>query len=197
MTDDGSEGRAVFAESFKTLTKTITNPLFLFGGVVGILGGWVICWCLFVLPFHSNLKEREQQLEKWSQLNHQMQTLTMENRELSQTELRQFVAMNQEAATRFMEVQRLLHDRELRMTDTPASFFIVPICVLIATLAGIIMILKTLNARALATVDSVIHMAPCEMVQEIVARHIVVQGARMVHVLPTPDPNSANAELTE
>lgn len=192
MTNERSEGQPVFAESLRTLTNTVTNPLFLFGGGVGILGGWIICWCLSVLPFHGNMKELQTQLKKWSQLNQQMLTNTMENRELSQTELKQFVAMNQKAATQFMEVQRLLHDREIRMTSTSASFFIIPICILIVTLVGIVMILKSLHSRALLTVEHVVVMAPREMVQEIVARHIAVQPVQMRHVLPAPAPANAD-----
>src|ERR1700689_1329660 len=94
------------------------------------LRGGGLCWAVFVLPFHKNLSDREAQLEKWSQLNQQMEQVTQENRELSQTELKQFVAANQEAAASFLEVQRSLHERELRLTETPTSFVLIPVCVL-------------------------------------------------------------------
>src|SRR5205085_5838637 len=106
-----------------------------------------------VLPFHKNLSEREAQLQNWSQLNQQLQRLAMANRELSQAELKQFVAANQEATVSFQEVQRYLHERELRMTETPTSFILIPVCILAITCCGVVFFFKALNQRALATVD--------------------------------------------
>jgi len=175
MTRYEYEKQGYSAASSGTVFKTVTNPLFVFGSVFGVVCGAAICWYLFVLPLHNNLHQRETQLEKWSQLNRQMQQLTMENRNLSQTQLKQYLVMNQKAAVDFMEVLQRLHQREIRLTQTPISFFIIPLCVLVIALAGFVLVLKTLNARALATVEYVLHLAPREMVQEIIARHLAVQ----------------------
>jgi hypothetical protein len=176
--NDAERGTPVFGESLKLVAKTVTNPLFLFGVLFGHVAGWGLCWAVFVLPFHHNLSEREAQLEKWSQLNLQAQQRAMENHELSQTELKRFVAANQEAATSFQEVQRYLHEREIRLTETPTTYILIPICVLGITFIGVVFFFKALNQRALATVDHVLHLAPREMVYEVIGRHIMLESPR-------------------
>ncbi len=173
MNQEREQANSVFADSLKVVVATATNPHFLFGTVFGVVIGGGICACLFVVPFQKNLKEREDQLESWSRLNQQMQQLTQDNRSMSQEELKKYVAINQAAATQFVEVEKTLHDRELRLTTVPTGFIMIPLVVLVVALGGIVLILKTLNARALATVEHVLHLAPREMVHEIVSRHIV------------------------
>jgi|GEM_PF-2920811 len=182
---NGSQERAggAFGEPLEIVATTITNPLFLFGIVFGGVVGWGLCWAVFVLPFHKNLSEREAQLEKWSQLNQQAQQLVMEIRTLSQTELKQFVAANQEAAASFQEVQRYLHERELRLTETPTSYILIPVAVLAVTCCGLVFFFKALNQRAMVTVDHVLQLAPREMVQDVVSRHVLLQSARVPPLL--------------
>lgn len=184
---DGKSSDRVFSESLRLVATTVTNPLFLFGIGFGGVVGWGLCWAVFVLPFHKNLADREAQLEKWSRLNLQLQELAAENRELSQAELKQYVAANQEATTSFMEVQRSLHERELRLIQTPTSFVLVPIAVLAVACFGVVFFFKALNQRALATVDHVMDLAPSEMIQEVVRRHVLIEAPSSRRMLATHD----------
>jgi hypothetical protein len=180
-----------FAEALSTVAKTVINPLFLFGGVFGSVIGAALCWVLLVLPIHKNLSEREAQLEKWSELNQQLQKIAMENRELSQNELKQFVAENQQAAVSFSEVQSLLRERELRLTETPISFILIPISVVICTFLGVVFLFKALNQRALVTVENVVQLAPRDIVQEVVRRHLPSSSPRSTDLI---DVSSKRAE---
>ena len=67
----------------------------------------------------KNLADREAQLDHWSQLNQQLQQQTMDNRNMSQAELKQFIASNQEAAAAFAEIQRRLQQREMPFERNP------------------------------------------------------------------------------
>src|ERR1700692_5142710 len=109
---------SLFFASLRTILQIVVNPLFLFGGVAGAVVGWSLCWIFFLLPYQRNLGEREAQLEHWSQLNQQLQEQTMDNRSISQTELKQYIAANQESAAEFAEVQRRLQEREIRLSET-------------------------------------------------------------------------------
>ena len=87
--------------SFQVALSLVMNPLIWFGVVAGAFIGWGFCWIVFVLPFQKNLGEREAQLDHWSALNQQLQQLTMDNRSMSQVELKQYIASNDEAAAAF------------------------------------------------------------------------------------------------
>jgi hypothetical protein len=86
-----------------------------------------------------------------------------------------------------MEVQRFLHERELRLVQTPTSFVLVPIAVLVVTICGVVLIFNVLNQRALVTIEHVMGIAPSEMIQEVVRRHIVIEAASPRRRLPNND----------
>lgn len=172
-TQNNDHPEGAFRISARLVGQTVFNPLFLFGGGFGSVVGWILCWIAFVMPFHRNLGEREAQLEKWSKLNQQMQEMTMVNRNLSQVELERWSAMNRDAATTFMDVQRRLHDREIRMTEIPVNFVLIPIAVLTLVCGATMSIFYFLNCRATITLEDVVHMAPADMVRTIVSRRAI------------------------
>lgn len=170
--DDQTNG--VYLHSLRIVASTITNPLFLFGVLFGSVAGGALCWIIIVLPFQDILRQREVQLEEWSRLNMQMLELAKDTRGLTQEELKRYVTLNQETAIEFQEVQRHLHERELRMTQTPTSYILIPVAILAFTCIGIVFLFMALNQRAMATIEHVVHLAPREMVQEVLNRHILL-----------------------
>jgi hypothetical protein len=152
--------------------------------VAGVFIGWGICWLVFVLPFQKNLASREAQLDHWSQLNQQLQEQTADNRNMSQSELKQFIASNQEATAEFAEIQRRLQQRELRLSETPIAFVLVPIVVLALTFGGVVLVFRAINQKAEETVELVMQLAPHEMVQAVVARHAVLNGSSNQNAVP-------------
>jgi hypothetical protein len=162
--------------SLGTVVPLFLNPLVWVGVVAGSLIGWGICWVVFVLPFQKNLSDREAQLDHWSQLNQQLQQQTLDNRGMSQVELKQYIASNQEAAASFAEIQRRLQQREIRLSETPIWQVLIPIAVLTIAFSGVVLVLKAMNQRALSTIENVLHLAPRELVQEVVQRHIALNG---------------------
>jgi hypothetical protein len=165
--------------SVSTGVPLVLNPLAWVGAVAGVFIGWGICWLVFVLPFQKNLASREAQLDHWSQLNQQLQEQTADNRNMSQSELKQFIASNQEATAEFAEIQRRLQQRELRLSETPIAFVLVPIVVLAMTFAGVVLVFRAINQKAEETVELVMQLAPHEIVQAVVARHAVLNGQRV------------------
>ena len=172
--------------SVGTIVPLFLNPLAWVGAVAGALIGWGICWIVFVLPFQKNLAEREAQLDHWSQLNQQLQQQTMDNRNMSQSELKQFIASNQEATAAFAEIQRRLQQREIRMTETPISFVLIPISVVALAFGGVVLLFKAMNQRALMTVEHVMQLAPHEIVQAVVARHVALTAPRVAGLPALP-----------
>jgi radical SAM superfamily enzyme len=172
--------------SVSTVVPLVLNPLAWIGAVAGVFIGWGICWLVFVLPFQKNLASREAQLDHWSQLNQQLQEQTADNRNMSQSELKQFIASNQEATASFAEIQRRLQQRELRLSETPIAFVLVPIAVLALTFGGVVLLLRALNQRALMTVEHVMQLAPHEIVQAVVARHAALNGSSVQTVVALP-----------
>ncbi len=164
--------------SVGTIVPLFLNPLAWVGAAAGALIGWGICWVVFVLPFQKNLAEREAQLDHWSQLNQQLQQQTMDNRNMSQAELKQFIASNQEATAAFAEIQRRLQQRELRMSETPIYYVFIPIAVVALGFAGVVILFKAMNQRALLTIEDVIQLAPQELVRTVVARHMALNAPR-------------------
>jgi len=154
--------------------------------VAGVFIGWGICWLVFVLPFQKNLASREAQLDHWSQLNQQLQEQTADNRNMSQSELRQFIASNQEATAEFAEIQRRLQQRELRLSETPIAFVLVPIVVLALTFGGVVLVFRAIHQKAGETVELVMQLAPHEMVQAVVTRHAVLNGSSVQTVVTLP-----------
>ncbi len=172
--------------SVATLVPLFLNPLAWVGAVAGALVGWGICWIVFVLPFQKNLAEREAQLDHWSQLNQQLRQQTMDNRNMSQSELKQFIASNQEATAAFAEIQRRLQQREIRMSETPIYFVLIPISVVALAFGGVVLLFKAMNQRALMTVEHVMQLAPHEIVQAVVARHIALTAPRFTGLAALP-----------
>jgi hypothetical protein len=157
-----------------TVMPLFFNPLAWVGVVAGALIGWGICWVVFVLPFQKNLAEREVQLDHWSQLNQQLQRQTMDNRNMSQTELKQLISSNEEATVQFAEIQRRLQQRELRLSETPIYYVCIPIGVVALVLAGVVILFKAMNQRALATIEDVVQLAPDDMIRAVLARHVAL-----------------------
>ena len=178
--------------SVGTIVPLFLNPLAWVGAVAGALIGWGICWIVFVLPFQKNLAEREAQLDHWSQLNQQLQQQTMDNRNMSQSELKQFIASNQEATAAFAEIQRRLQQREIRMSETPIYFVLIPISVVALAFGGVVLLFRAMNQRALMTVEHVMQLAPHEIVQAVVARHVALTAPRVAGLAALP---SAEMEL--
>jgi hypothetical protein len=174
--------------SLQAMLPLVMNPLIWFGVVMGAVIGWGFCWIVFVLPFQKNLGEREAQLDHWSALNQQLQQLTMDNRSMSQAELKQYIASNDEAAAAFSEIQRRLQEREIRMSETPISFVFIPISVVAIAFAGVVLIFKALNQRALVTIEHVMQLAPHEMVHEVVQHHIALYAPRSAGVVALQSP---------
>ena len=172
--------------SVSTVVPLVLNPLAWIGAVAGVFIGWGICWLVFVLPFQKNLASREAQLDHWSQLNQQLQEQTADNRNMSQSELKQFIASNQEATASFAEIQRRLQQRELRLSETPIAFVLVPVAVLALTFGGVVLLFRALNQRALMTVEHVMQLAPHEIVQAVVARHAALNGSGVQTVVALP-----------
>jgi hypothetical protein len=172
--------------SLGTVIPLFLNPLAWVGAVAGALIGWGICWIVFVLPFQKNLAEREAQLDHWSQLNQQLQQQTMDNRNMSQSELKQFIASNQEATAAFAEIQRRLQQREIRMSETPIYFVLIPISVVALAFGGVVLLFKAMNQRALMTVEHVMQLAPHEIVQAVVARHVALAAPRFTGLTALP-----------
>jgi len=172
--------------SVGTIVPLFLNPLAWVGAVAGALIGWGICWIVFVLPFQKNLAEREAQLDHWSQLNQQLQQQTMDNRNMSQSELKQFIASNQEATAAFAEIQRRLQQREIRMSETPIYFVLIPISVVALAFGGVVLLFKAMNQRALMTVEHVMQLAPHEIVQAVVARHVALTAPRVAGLPALP-----------
>jgi hypothetical protein len=172
--------------SVGTIVPLFLNPLAWVGAVAGALIGWGICWIVFVLPFQKNLAERESQLDHWSQLNQQLQQQTMDNRNMSQSELKQFIASNQEATAAFAEIQRRLQQREIRMSETPIYFVLIPISVVALAFGGVVLLFKAMNQRALMTDEHVMQLAPHEIVQAVVARHVALTAPRVAGLPALP-----------
>jgi hypothetical protein len=172
--------------SVGTVVPLLLNPLAWIGAVAGVFIGWGICWVVFVLPFQKNLGEREAQLDHWSQLNQQLQQQTMDNRGMSQVELKQFIASNQEATAAFAEIQRRLQEREIRLSETPIYFVVIPIIIVAIAFAGAVLLFKAMNQRALATIDQVIELAPNEIIQAVVARHVALNPPRATSLAALP-----------
>ena len=172
--------------SVSTVVPLVLNPLAWVGAVAGVFVGWGICWLVFVLPFQKNLASREAQLDHWSQLNQQLQEQTADNRNMSQAELKHFIASNQEATASFAEIQRRLQQRELRLSETPIAFVLVPIAVLALTFGGVVLLFRAMNQRALMTVEHVLQLAPHEIVQAVVARHAALNGSSVQTVVALP-----------
>ena len=172
--------------SVGTIVPLFLNPLAWVGAVAGALIGWGVCWLVFVLPFQKNLADREVQLDHWSQLNQQLQQQTMDNRNMSQSELKEFIASNQEASAAFAEIQRRLQQREIRMSETPIYFVLIPISVVALAFAGVVMLFKAMNQRALMTVEHVMQIAPNEIVQAVVARHAALNAPRYPNMAALP-----------
>lgn len=178
--------------SVTTMLPLFLNPLAWVGAVAGALIGWGICWLVFVLPFQKNLAEREAQLDHWSQLNQQLQAQTMDNRNMSQSELKQFIASNQEATAAFAEIQRRLQQRELRMSETPIDYVLIPLSIVALVFAGVVLLFKALNDRASTTLEDVVQLAPAELVRTVVARQVALNASRVaaLSAMPTPEPES-------
>jgi hypothetical protein len=172
--------------SVGTIIPLCLNPLAWIGAVAGAFIGWGICWMVFVLPFQKNLAEREGQLDHWSQLNQQLQAQTMDNRNMSQAELKQFIASNEEATTEFAEIQHRLQQRELRMSETPIYFVFIPISVVALAFGGVVLLFKAMNQRALMTVEQVVQLAPNQIVQAVVARHVALNAPRFTGLAALP-----------
>jgi hypothetical protein len=164
------------------------NPLAWIGAVAGVVIGWAFCWIVFVLPFQRNLADREAQLDHWSQLNQQLQQQTMDNRSMSQVELKQFIASNEEATAAFADVQRRLQEREVRLSETPISLVFIPIAVVAMAFGGAVLLFKAMNQRALATIDQVIELAPHEIVQAVVRRHIALNAPHVAGLVALQSP---------
>jgi hypothetical protein len=171
-----SNKTGLLGASLQVALPLFMNPLIWIGVVAGSFIGWGFCWIVFVLPFQKNLGEREAQLDHWSSLNQQLQQLTMENRSMSQMELKQYVASNEEAAAAFADIQRRLQQRELRLSETPIYYVFIPISVIAITFAGVVLLFKAMNQRALMTIEHVIQLAPRELVREVVQRHIAMNS---------------------
>jgi hypothetical protein len=174
--------------SLQVMLPLVMNPLIWFGVVAGTFIGWGFCWIVFVLPFQKNLGEREAQLDHWSALNQQLQQLTMDNRSMSQVELKQYMASNEEAAAAFSEIQRRLQEREIRMSETPISFVFIPISVVAIAFGGVVLVFKAMNQRALATIEHVMEIAPHEIVHEVVRRHIALNAPRTAGLVALQSP---------
>jgi hypothetical protein len=172
--------------SVGTIIPLCLNPLAWVGAVAGTFIGWGICWMVFVLPFQKNLAEREAQLDHWSQLNQQLQAQTMDYRNMSQAELKQFIASNEEATTEFAEIQRRLQQRELRLGETPIYFVFIPIAVVASAFGGLVLLFKAMNQRALMTVEQVVQLAPTQMLEAVVARHVGLNGPPIAGMAALP-----------
>jgi hypothetical protein len=164
--------------SIQVALPLIINPMIWIGVVAGSFIGWGFCWIVFVLPFQKNLGEREAQLDHWSALNQQLQQLTMDNRGMSQVELKQYVASNQEAAAAFAEIQHRLQERELRLSETPVWYVLLPISVLAVAFGGAVLLFNAMNQRAQGTIEHVMQLAPPDLVREVVQRHLMLTGTR-------------------
>ena len=176
--------------SFQVALSLVMNPLIWFGVVAGAFIGWGFCWIVFVLPFQKNLGEREAQLDHWSALNQQLQQLTMDNRSMSQVELKQYIASNDEAAAAFSEIQRRLQEREIRMSETPISFVFIPISVVAMAFGGVVLLFKAMNQRALGTIEHVMQLAPQEIVHEVVRRHIALNAPHTAGLVALQSPQA-------
>ncbi len=177
--------------SVTTVVPLFVNPLAWVGAVAGALVGWGVCWLVFVIPFQKNLASREAQLDHWSQLNQQLQEQTADNRNMSQSELKQFIASNQEASAAFAEIQRRLQQRELRLSETPISFILIPIAVLALGFGGVVLVFRAINQKAKETVELVLQLAPHEIFHAVGARHAVLSGSSNRNDLTLP-PSSAD-----
>ena len=181
--------------SVGTIVPLLLNPLAWVGAVAGTFIGWGICWIVFVLPFQKNLAEREGQLDHWSQLNQQLQAQTMDNRNMSQAELKQVIASNEEATAEFAEIQRRLQQRENpveRKHRSTSSF--IPISVVALAFAGVVLVFKAMNQWALMTVEQVIQLAPNQIVQAVVERHIALNASHVTGLAALP-PVETHSEL--
>lgn len=133
--------------------------------IVSFFLGCLFIYVTHVRSLHRVLDKREEQLNNLHELVEKEQRRVAEMGQISQSELKEWIAGNMEINTKFSQIQRRLHQAELEMR-TPGLIYLSLGLVIAAFTVGLwYALMHSANAEAASTLDNVAILAPEDMVK--------------------------------
>ncbi len=167
------------------------NPMF--GGLVGLLIGFaaalIFCWFTWVRPLQANLDAREASLQEWERINRMEREAVQTIKTISIEELRKWVATVDEQNSRFAELQRIAHEREMQLAGPAHTYILIAAAVVLGVVGLVVFWLRDGNASAATTLDNIAGLAPEQIIRSAVM-------ARVVNPQLAPGPVAASAAVS-
>jgi len=135
-----------------------TNPAFT--GMLGLVVGFAFCWVAMAQPYKERLAAQEESLRQWERINRMERQAVATMKSISIEELRKWVATLDEQNTRYAELQRLLHEQEVKLTDPAFTYIAIAAVALVVVFVFTIFVMRDANADAARTLDNAVAVLP-------------------------------------
>ncbi len=143
------------------------NPWF--GGLIGLLIGFaaalIFCWFTWVRPLQANLDAREESLREWERINRMEREAVATIKTIWIEELRNWVATVDEQNSRFAELQRIAHEREMQLAGPAHTYILIAAAVVLGIVGSVVFWLRDGNASAATTLDNIAGLAPEQIIR--------------------------------
>lgn len=167
---------------------SFTNPFFTV--MLGFCIGFGFCWFQITGPLQRRMDAQEESLREWERINRKERDAIATIKSISVEELRKWVATLDEQNTRYAQLQRLVHEQEMRLTGPGYTYIILAAAVVIVFFGCLVFITRETNAEAARTLDAAISVLPA-LRQSVAERLTDSRTLDAVHQLPASIPARA------
>ena len=123
-------------------------------GIVGFVAGLLVCFIFFVWPQQRILMKKDKLLNELYEFNRQEQQRLAELREVSESQLKRWVSINEDANRRYQEIFNTLQKQE-RNYSNPGLYWTTLLLVLIFSLMALYFWLNHKeDAKDIATLEN-------------------------------------------
>ncbi len=125
-----------------------------FFGIVGFAIGLLSCFFFFVYPQQQTLMKKDKLLNELYEFNRQEQQRIAQLRDVSESQLKRWVSINEEASMKYQEIFNTLQKQE-RNYSNPGLYWTTLVLVLVVLLIGLYLYLNRIeDAKDIATLEN-------------------------------------------
>ena len=145
-------------EVAKNVAQSFWNPplMFLVGGIAGV----VLILVSVVRPMQESLNQRAESLREWERLIQIERETVATIKNINVEQLKEWISTSEESSARFAELQRRLHERELRMTGGGWTYLALTVVALLGAAGFGAFVARDANANSARSWESAISYLP-------------------------------------
>ena len=183
------------AESTNDRDMPRSNWIAVLGGVgIGLVIGFfvtiLICWFVWIRHYEVQLREKEESLQRWQeQVRRDIDQVTVA-KNISLDQVKTWVATNNELREHYTELQRQLHQREIKLASAGNNTVLIGVGAVVAVALLVVFLLRDAHRSAAITLENVASLAPEDMLRAVLVQTLAARKEPLTIAVehhPAPD----------